>query len=267
MMSATAEQQSGSSGSHRGARRLKLWIAIGLVFATQVAVLYWLGNPPLAKPRPVATVPVVHMAGTGSRELLALQDPTLFVLPHRENFSGPAWLNVAPREFSATNWTEPARPMELSTQSLGAAFVAFIQTNTPPRFQPRIESGLDTAEAAAPPMPPISMPSRLRVEGDLARLRLLTHIHLPPQTNSDLLSNTVVQVVVDSNGHPFSSVLWAGSGSQDADLMALTNYSKAVRFAPLEAAALRTVPADKMISGRLIFEWQTVPSNAPPAIP
>jgi hypothetical protein len=74
-------------------------------------------------------------------------------------------------------------------------------------------------------------------------------------------------LVVDANGNPFSSVLWAGSGSQDADLLALTNYSRAVRFEPPEAAALRTVPADKMISGRLIFEWQTVPSNAPPANP
>jgi hypothetical protein len=267
MMSATVEQQGQSIDSRRGARRLKLWLAIGLVFAAQVAVLYWLGNPPPVKPRPIAIAPVVHMAGEGSRELLALQDPTLFVLPHRENFSGPAWLNVPPRKFSSTNWTEPPRPLELSPQALGAAFVEFIRTNAPPRFQPRIESGLDTARAATPPMPAISMPSRLRVEGDLARLRLLTQFHLPPQTNSELLSNTVVQIVVDSNGNPFSSVIWTRSGSPDADLLALTNYSKAIRFAPLEAAALRTVPADKMISGRLIFEWQTVPSNAPPVNP
>ena len=61
------------------------------------------------------------------------------------------------------------------------------QTNPPPLFQPRIDSGLDTAEAAAPPMPSLSVPSRLRVEGDLARLQLLTPLRLPPQTNSDLL--------------------------------------------------------------------------------
>jgi hypothetical protein len=247
--------------------RLKFWVAIAVAFAAQVALVFWLGTPPPVKVRPVAVAPVFHQAGTGSRELLALQDPTLFVLAHRENFSGAAWLNIAPPEFSSTNWTEPSRPLELSTKALGAAFVAFIETNPPPRFQPRIDSGLDTAVAAAPPMPAISTPSRLRVEGDLARLRLLTPLRLPPQTNSDLLSNTVVQLVVDSNGKPFSSVLWAGCGSPEADLLALTNYSRAVRFAPSEAAALRTLPADKMISGRLIFEWQTFPSNAPPANP
>jgi hypothetical protein len=158
--------------------------------------------------------------------------------------------------------------LQLSLKTLGAAFVSFIQTNPPPRFQPRIDSGLDTAEPPARPvMPAITTPSRLRVEGDLARLRVLTPLRLPPQTNSDLLSNTVVQLVVDLNGKPFSSVLWAGSGSPEADLLALTNYSKAVRFEPPEPAALRTLPADKMISGKLIFEWQTFPSNSPTANP
>jgi hypothetical protein len=267
MTSATVEPPGESTAPHRGGKRLKFWGGIGLVFAAQVAMLFWLGNPRAPQRPPLPPAPVVRVLGDGSRELLALQDPTLFILPHRETFSGPAWLNIAPREFPSTNWTEAPRPLELSQKALGAAFVAFIQTNRPARFQPRVDSGLDTADAAAPPMSPISTPSRLRVDGDLARLRLLTQLRLPPQTNSDLLSNTVVQLVVDANGYPFSSVLWAGSGSQEADLLALTNFSRAVRFAPLEAAALRTIPADKMISGRLIFEWQTVPSNAPPANP
>jgi hypothetical protein len=57
------------------------------------------------------------------------------------------------------------------------------------------------------------------------------------------------------------------SGSDGADMQALTNYAKAVRFAPPEAAALGAVPLDRMISGQLIFEWQTMPSNAPPVNP
>jgi hypothetical protein len=267
MMSATAESRDGLNCSNGAAKRVRLWIAIALVFAAQVAVVFWVGNPPPPPPLPVSSVPVVHMAGAESRELLALQDPTLFVLPHRDNFSGAAWLNLRPREFSPTNWTEPARPLELSPEQLGATFIAFMQTNRPPMFQPRIDSGLDTAEAAAPPMPSLSAPSRLRVEGDLARLKLLTPLRLPPQTNSDLLTNTVIQLEVDSRGNPFSAVVWAKSGSDDADQEALTNFAKAVRFAPPEPAALGSVPPDKMISGKLVFEWQTMPSNAPPAIP
>src|SRR5512146_1989765 len=133
MTSAAVEQQDGLSPSHRAAKRFKLWIAVALVFAAQVAVVFWVGNPPPPKPLPTAPVPVVHLAaGAESRELLAMQDPTLFVLPHHDNFSGEAWLNLRPREFSPTNWTEPARPLELSPQQLGAAFIAFMQTNRPP---------------------------------------------------------------------------------------------------------------------------------------
>jgi hypothetical protein len=266
MRSATAEPRDDLDSSNGTAKRLKIWIAIAIVFAAQVAVVFWVGNPPPAKPLPMVSVPVVHRVGAESRELLAMQDPTLFVLPHRDNFSGDAWLNLRPREFSPTNWTEPARPLELSPQELGAAFVAFMQTNRPPAFQPRIDSGLDTGEPA-PPMPSLSAASRLRVEGDLARLRLLTPLHLPPQTNSDLLTNTVIQLEVDAQGNPFSATVWAKSGSDEADSEALTNFAKAVRFAPPEPAALGTVPPDKMISGKLIFEWQTMPSNAPSAIP
>jgi hypothetical protein len=267
MTSATAEKRDELDSSNGAAKRFKLWIAVALVFAMQVAVVFWVGNPPPAKPLPSAPVPVVRVAGPESQELLAIQDPTLFVLPHRDNFSGEAWLNVRPRGYSPTNWTEPERPLELSPQQLGAAFIAFMQTNRPPLFQPRIDSSLDADERTPPPMPPISKPSRLRVEGDLARLKLLTPLRLPPQTNSDLLTNTVIQLVVDAHGKPFSAVMLAGSGSDAANNQALTNFAKAVRFAPPEPAALGTVPPDKMISGKLIFEWQTMPSNAPPATP
>jgi len=266
MMSATAEPQGGANASHRGAKRLKLWLAVGLVFAAQVALVMWVGNPPSRKPRTLPPVPAFHIVEPESRDLLALQDPTLFVLPHRENFSGDAWLKIVPQEFTPTNWTQPPQPLEFPTQAMGAVFVAFIQTNVPPRFQVRIDSGLDDAEANTAPLPSISVPSRLRVEGDLARLRLLTPLHLPPQTNSDLLTNTVVQLVVDANGNPFSAVLWASCGDEKANAQAV-GIAKAIRFAPPEPAALGMVPLDKMTSGKLIFEWQTMPSNAPPAAP
>ena len=55
-----------------------------------------------------------------------------------------------------------------------------------------------------------------------------------------------------------------------ADRLALTNYARAIRFSPPVAEALSIIPADKMVSGRLIFEWQTVPpapTNTPSATP
>lgn len=270
MTSAASETENGAAPPPRGTSRVKIWFAVALVFAAQVGVAFWLGNPPPVKHFQPPAMPVIYMADNRSRDLLALNDPTLFILPHRENFSGDAWLKMAPLKFSPTNWTEPARPLDLPKDQLGATFVAFMQTNRPPRFQPRIESGLDTEEAAIAPLPPISVPSRMFVEGDLAKLRLLTPLHLPPQTNSDLLTNTVIRMVVDAQGYPYSAVIWAGCGKDQADDLALTNFARKVRFSPPEAEALRAVPTNKMVSGTLVFEWQTVPpapTNAPSGNP
>lgn len=272
MISAAAEPQTEDAVDTSPPKRFRLqpglWIAIALVFVAQVVLLFWLGNPPPAKPSQTPVPSVIHLGANASRELLALQDPTLFVLPHRDNFSGAAWLETPAQNFTPTNWTEPPRPLPLLPQQLGAAFVVFMQTNLPPRYQPEMDSRL--AEAPSTPKEPISTNSDLRIEGDLARLRLLTPVHLPPQTNSDLLSSTVVQLLVDARGFPFSPVIIASSGSPTiADVEALT-IAKALRFAPAQAADLGAVQSDKMITGKLIFEWQTAPppaTNTPPATP
>jgi hypothetical protein len=267
MISAAAEPPTEDRAGVSTRRRIRLrpgmWIAVALVFAVQLALLFWLGNPPPAKPLPITAPPMIHLAVNESRELLALQDPTLFVLPHRDNFSGAAWLKVPAENFMPTNWSEPPRPLRLLPEQLGAAFAAFMQTNPPPRYQPEMDSGL--AEGEPTPMEPILSHSELRIEGELAGLHLLTPVHLPSQTNSDLLANTVVRLLVDARGNPFSPAVLATSGSRDADAEALT-FAKALRFAPLQAAALGTVASDKMIMGKLTFEWQTVPppaTNAP----
>jgi hypothetical protein len=274
MISATAEPQTADGPDYPNRKRVGLrvgmWIAVALVFLAQVAVVFWLGNPPPPAPLKMAPPPVIHFSGSGSEEWLALQDPTLFVLPHRDNFSGEAWLKIPPQKFAPTNWSEPPRPLPLPMEQLGAAFVAFMQTNRPPRYQLALESGLDAMGGNSTQMVSISVPSALRVEGDLARLRLLTPLRLPPQTNSELLTNTVIQLLVNADGYPFSPVILSGSGSAKADDAALNNYAKAVRFAPAQEAALGTVRGNKMTVGKLVFEWQTIPpapTNTPPLNP
>jgi TonB family protein len=271
MISATVEPQTeaGTNASRRKRCHLRpaMAIAVAVAFAVQVGLLFWLGNPPVIKPARPPTPPVIHFDANGSEELLALQDQTLFVLPHRDNFSGAAWLKMSPQTFEPTNWTEPALPLPLPPEQLGAAFADFMQTNPPPRFQPQMNSGFVDLDVAA--MEPISASSELRVEGDLAHLRLLTPVDLPPQTNPDLLTNTVVQLLVDAQGKPFSAVIWASSGKPEADADAL-NFAKAARFEPAQVAGVGTVPPDTMTLGKLVFEWQTVPpppTNTPPATP
>ncbi|HWD94732.1 MAG TPA: hypothetical protein VG938_20550 [Verrucomicrobiae bacterium] len=271
MISTVAESQTADRADASGRRGFRLrpgmWLAVALVFSAQLALLFWLGNPPQAKPLLVAAEPSIHLAATGSRELLALLDPTLFILPHRNNFSGAAWLKVPAENFTTTNWSEPPRPLRLLPEQLGTAFAAFMQTNAPPPYQPEMDSGL--AEFEPTPMEPILSRSELQIEGELAGLRLLTPIHLPAQTNSDLLANTVVRLLVDARGNPFSPVVSATSGSRDADAEALS-IANSLRFAPRQAAALGTVPTDKMVMGKLTFEWQTVSpptTNAPASAP
>lgn len=237
-----------------------LWLAVILVFAVQVAVVFWLGNPPAAAPAARTAAPIIHIAGRDWQELLSLEDPTLFVLPHRNNFSGAVWVKNTPLPFEPTNTPEPPRPLPLPLEQLGETFAAFMETNPSPRFH--TEVGLQFGELNASGRAetvPVPVPSVLRVEGDLARRHLLTRFHLPAQTNSDVLTNTVVQVFVNALGNVFSTVVIASSGNADVDALALTNFARNARFEPIKPAAPGTVLPNTVTFGKLIFEWQTVP--------
>lgn len=252
--------------------RTGMWMAVALVFAAQVAVMFLLGNPPATTPLRPPAAPVIYSGTNRWSELLALQDPTVFILPHSNNFSGAAWLTIPQQNFAPTNWNEPARPLQLPSEQLGAQFVAFMETNPPPRFQMNngAELGvMELADSGSSPMHSISVASTVRVEGDLAGRRLLTPVDLPPQTNSDfdVLTNTEVQVLVDAQGKTFSPVVIAGSRAADA---AALEFAKHARFEPLRTPTLGTVLPDKMTFGKLIFEWQTMPpapTNAPSSNP
>jgi hypothetical protein len=98
--------------------------------------------------------------------------------------------------------------------------------------------------------------SELRVEGELARRPLITRPALRSWTNSDLLSNTVVRLLVDAHGYPQTATLLSGSGSVEADQFALRTAAQA-RFAPLPRLAVRP-SASRLEWGNLIFEWHTL---------
>jgi len=198
----------------------------------------------------------------GWDELLALQDPTIFALPHPNNFSGAAWLRITNQEFWTTNPSEPPRPLPLSTEQLGATFTAFMQTNPAPRIQTVIATGLrlvDLLDVDWPPMRSIATTSTVRVEGELAKRHLLEPLQLPPQASSDVLRNTEVQLFVDALGNTFSPVIVSRSGDDDVDAMALTNFAKSAKFEPLQANARPGASSEAMTFGKLIFEWQTIP--------
>ena len=82
--------------------------------------------------------------------------------------------------------------------------------------------------------------------------------------SSELVSNSVVQVLVDAPGRIISAVLLTpggGATQRKADAQAL-ELARVAQFEPVAAAALSV--------GTIIFEWQTLPvpaTNAPVEVP
>lgn len=243
--------------------RARWLVTLVVVFAAQVGLIFALGDRKPITPRRVAAAPTVQV--TASRgELLALQDPTLFVLPHAHGFSADAWFTRSTVQPPVYRLSEPPRLLELAGDELGETFRRFMRANA---FAPFALETKPAPELSRPRLPPpeIRPPavSTLMILGDLAGRKLLTPLKLPNQTHSDLLTNTVVQVLVDADGNVFSALSFPpGSGSVEADRQALS-LARAARFAPMEASrGPRSEPFGDLTRGLLVFEWFTVPPAA-----
>ena len=167
----------------------------------------------------------------------------------------------------AFHWREPSRTLALDASKLGESFGESIRNNSDPAVQfaalpsPEV-AGLDLRISDLTRSRPFS----LRTGGPLAGRRLI-NMPQPAAINSvDLLTNTVVQVLVDTNGFVFSpTLLPPGSGSVAADNKAL-ELAWTLRFEPPTTKPAWTV-------GTLVFEWQTAAvqengvTNAPPKNP
>jgi TonB family protein len=244
---------------------------IGLIFGVQLALIFWLGDTTLVHPRPIAPGLTLKLAGSASAELLALHDPTLFALPHKQGVSAPAWLQTPQPEFHSFAWPEPTNHPHLAIDPLGAAFNQFVETDS---FNPLPLPAKPLPELTLPELPPLAIsaaPSTLRLEWNQAPRRLRTPLDLRSQENPEILTNTVVQVVVDAEGRPTFVTLLSGSGSKTADQQAL-EQANAAEFEPLDRnpAGTPLSPAALLTWGRMIFQWHTLPlrpTNAPAASP
>jgi hypothetical protein len=104
--------------------------------------------------------------------------------------------------------------------------------------------------------------SSVRAEGDLGGRALETVPALPSWPHADVLSSSVVQVMVDAKGFVLSPTLVAASGLKEADLKAI-EAAKQVRFQPVPSArVLGAGPRGELAWGRLVFDWHTLPPGA-----
>jgi hypothetical protein len=250
--------------------RMRWVMTVALVFGVQVGLVFLLGDRKPLVARLPALVPQLSLTTDGG-EWLALSDPTLFALPHLSGFSGAAWLKSREANPVPLIWTGSPKWLDLSSGGLVGAFSEFVATNRFARYVPesKPKPAPTFPEAEASGVLPEAK-SELTVEGGLAGRTLLNPPVLASQPASDVLANSVVQVLVDAEGKVISTVLMLpGSGLKEADQRAL-GVAKAARFEPLPRASDRTGGEPDWTRGRMVFQWRVEPlvrTNQTPAIP
>src|SRR5258706_396478 len=244
-------------------RRRWLW-TLALIFLIQLGLIFALSDRnPIRVLTPRAS-PTLQLVVNPPPELVALTDPTLLALPHPQGFAGLAWLKVPKLEFHSYDWTEPTNWLALDPSRLGATFNEFIETNL---FSSLPVPTLPEADLSQPYFTGVSNPrigSTWRIDGALARRRVVSTLQLPSWFNTELLTNTVVQVVVDGRGRIASvPLLLTSSTDKDADDYAL-QQARSMRFEPIDGESQESSSSLTGLTwGKIIFEWDTIPKPAP----
>ena len=240
------------------------WVFIGLVFSTQLGLIFWLGRPQ-GPPPPAPTrdlAPSLQLAGPGASEVLALSDPTLFALPHNEGFSGEAWLSIPPSTFQSYEWSEPDQSLNLVPDDLAVIFKEFAATNQPLGLSVLMRPDLRLKQPRVVEGDPFATRSVLELTGGLETRRLLSPVSLPSgfpaSLGTEILTNSVVQVLVGNDGLLASApVLMIHSGSEAADEYALREARNA-RFAAVDVPDPAN-PLAGLTWGQLVFQWRALP--------
>jgi hypothetical protein len=234
------------------------WAWVFAVLAAGQLLLIWQCSEQAIPPkerisRPAVARLVFNAQGdAASAAWLALGDPTIFSQASPNNFSGHAWLNDRPTVHPWKDWVETQGGQVLNPADLGQTFVRAFG-NRPEMSEVVVEK----PEAALPLMlvgGPVLTQSVMRIEGDLARLKLEKTGELPGWTNAETLGPTSVEMGVGSDGLPHSARLVERCGLAAADQYAVT-AARGLRFAP---QSLNFAPNPALVWGRVVFQWQTL---------
>ena len=235
----------------------KRWLTlVTLVFAVQVALIFALGEKRFPSPRTVTNVPQLTLADSSS-ELIALDDPTLFALPHANDFASAVWGGITNVTQPSFRWMEPSGELlSPAGENLGEVFTRFMRTNQfagqPLDFNPEPK----LSEPILPLQPAFAGNSALSIEGELAQRKWLNPASLTNWPYADVIAPSRVQMLVDAAGDVVSAVLLPPDNPGE------THYDAADRSALEFARAARFSPSSRLTIGEFIFNWRTV---APPA--
>jgi hypothetical protein len=226
----------------------------------QALVIAILGQRGIATPSPIPFAMDIRVAPKAGPEMAGFPtDPAVFALPNWNGFSREGWLAFQHPEFKPTDWTEPPQWLALQTADLGNSLNDFLLSNT---IAPLLVANMRAPSSPGPQSPRVEVPlqsaSELLIEGELAEWTLATRVTLPSWRHTDLLTNTVVHVVVDRWGQTVTTALIASSGLALADEDAM-RLVKEARFVPGTVRG----PKAEYTSGNLVFRWHTqAPTNA-----
>ena len=234
------------------------WIfLIAFVLAAHVAFIFIFGTKKQIVSRAVKNVPQLQLADDAS-ELIALDDPTLFALPHANDFASAVWLRTPTNVPPDFRWTVPMNWLTLDAEKLGATFNQFMQTNQFAEFQPDFKPEPQLAEPVLPVESAPPQNSTLNIFGELKSRRLLNQVNVPSLPYNDVIAASRVQVLVDPAGNVFSTVLLPSENSAEES----GRYDVADQRALELARTARFAPAAQLTFGELIFSWHTVPAAA-----
>ena len=240
-------------------------VLITLICAAHVALLFMFGARKHIVPRAATDVPTLRLADS-SDELLALNDPTLFALPHAGDFGTAMWSQAPVVKPPSFRWTEAPRWLPLSVDGLMNVFNQFMQTNRAADFTLQLKPPVRLSTPSQSITPALAQVSTMRVEGDLTDRRLLTPMDLPSWPYPDVIAPSQVQVLVDEAGNVIMAVMLPSDNS----LEALSHYDVADQRALELARTARFTRAPRRTIGQMIFTWHSVPppaTNSPAASP
>lgn len=226
-------------------RKRRMFKFACMIFVGQWLLFLLLGLMDREQKQPPPALLAARLGGADGDELVEAADPGVFSGAHQRGFSVAALPQrrgdspifepkiIAPTFISPS----PATPPDPTINRLAA--------KSPRSPELRAEPALAQPVEGLPGGP---SPTMFSFSGPLKNRPLLLQATPAPQYYSDVLSNSVVQIAVTSDGDVFSTRLASSSGSRKADLDALALAAK-LRFAPAPQS---------LQQGEWIVRWQTL---------
>ena len=170
--------------------------------------------------------------------------------------------------YRSFEWTAEMEWLQLPVGRLGQGLVRFLHTNPMETLNLVAVPETQSAQPELAKEPVFPQKSSIRIDGPLRNRKLLTPLEPRSIPNGDLLTNTLVDLVVGEDGIPVScKPLPPGSGSREVDQEGLA-LARSARFESFVQNGphrpTNSVPIANLMWGTMVFSWHTLPATNSP---